>query len=93
MNFENDEIIMADEALGYLIDKFTDKEDGVRNLKRCLEILYTKLNLLRLMKPGENLFEEDLKIKVNFPITITNDIVDKLIKSTEDKGPPFGMYL
>lgn len=93
VNFENDEIIMSDEALGYMIEKFTDKEDGVRNLKRCLEILYTKLNLLRLMKPGENLFEEDLKIKVNFPITITNEIVDKLIKLTEEKGPPMGMYL
>ena len=55
-------------------------EDGVRNLKRCLEIIHTKLNLYRLMKPGTNLFEEDMSLKVEFPFTITKDVVDKLIK-------------
>jgi hypothetical protein len=52
----------------------------VRNLKRCCEIIYTKLNLYRLMKPDQNLFEEDIKLKVSFPITVTKIEVDKLIK-------------
>ena len=49
-------------------------------MKRCLEIIYTKLNLYRLMKPGTNLFEQDMALKVEFPFTVTKDIVDKLIK-------------
>ena len=60
------------------------KEDGVRNLKRCLEIIYTKLNLYRLMRPGSNLFEEDMSIKVTFPFTVTREIVDKLVKTNKD---------
>jgi len=70
------------------------KEEGVRNLKRCLEIIYTKLNLYRLMKPESNLFEEEMNLKVLFPYTVTKDIVDKLIKMDEKKNiVPFGMYV
>ena len=45
---------------------FCGDEKGVRNLKRCLEIIYTKLNLYRLMKEGTNLFQEDMNLKVTF---------------------------
>ena len=93
VNFTNNDIIIPDNVLNYIIEKFTDQECGVRNLKRCLEIIYTKLNLLRLMKPDENIFKDDFKLNINFPITLTNEITDKLIKINENKGPPFGMYL
>jgi ATP-dependent Lon protease len=68
----------------YIISHHTEKEQGVRNLKRCLEIIYTKLNLYRLMRPGTNLFESDMALEVAFPMTITNDTVDKLIKKVKD---------
>jgi len=55
----------------------------VRNLKRCLEIIHTKLNLYRLMRPGSNLFEENMSIKVEFPCDISKDIVDKLLKKSD----------
>ena len=61
------------------------KEDGVRNLKRCIEIIYTKLNLFRLMKPDTNLFDQDMSLKVEFPFTVTKDIVDKLIKKEKEE--------
>ena len=32
----------------YICDNLTEGEKGVRNLKRCLEIIYSKLNLYRL---------------------------------------------
>jgi ATP-dependent Lon protease len=80
IKFVNKEIIIQDESLHYIIDNYCDKEDGVRNLKRCLEIIHTKLNLYRLMKPNTNLFEEDMSLKVTFPFTITKEVVDKLIK-------------
>jgi hypothetical protein len=62
----------------------TKKEDGVRNLKRCLEIIYTKLNLFRLVKPDEKIFDKELDIEVSFPFTVTPKHVDIFIK-TEDK--------
>ena len=94
VRFNTDEIIIPDEVVQYLVDTHCNKEDGVRNLKRCLEIIHTKLNLYRLMKPGTNLFEEDMSIQVEFPLTITKDIVDKLIKvNKENVSALYNMYV
>ena len=84
VKFEANDIIIPDETIQYIIEHHCTNEAGVRNLKRCLEIIYTKLNLYRLMKPDTNLFEEDMSIKVTFPFTVTKDIVDKLIKRNRD---------
>jgi ATP-dependent Lon protease len=94
VRFNTDEIIIPDEVIQYLVDTHCNKEDGVRNLKRCLEIIHTKLNLYRLMKPGTNLFEEDMSIKVEFPLTINKEIVDKLIKvNKENVSALYNMYV
>ena len=83
VNFKKDDIIIPSETLAYIIETYTEEEKGVRNLKRCIEIIYTKLNLYRLMKPETNLFEQDLSLKVEFPFTVTVDVVKKLIKKDE----------
>ena len=88
-----DEIIIPDETLHHIIDNFCNKEDGVRNLKRSLEIIYTKLNLYRLMKPDSNLFEEDMALKVEFPFTVTKNIADKLIKKEKENNTLYGLYV
>jgi ATP-dependent Lon protease len=84
VKFSIEDIIIPEQSVNYIVDNHCNKEDGVRNLKRCLEIIYTKLNLYRLMKPGTNLFEEDMSLKVEFPFTVTKDVVDKLIKKNTD---------
>lgn len=93
VNFKSEDITITDEALIRIIDGFTDKEKGVRNLKRCLEIIYTKLNLYRLMKPDSKLFEKENTIKVTFPFTVTAEVINKLIKLGETSSVPFGMYI
>ena len=93
VNFKSEDITITDEALIKIIDGFTDKEKGVRNLKRCLEIIYTKLNLYRLMKPDSKLFEKENTIKVTFPFTVTAEVINKLIKLGETNNVPFGMYI
>jgi ATP-dependent Lon protease len=93
VKFNEKEIIIPDSAIQYIIENLCNKEDGVRNLKRCLEIIYTKLNLYRLMKPGSNLFEEDMSLKVEFPFTVTKDVVDKLIKKDKDATSLYGLYV
>jgi len=65
----------------------------VRNLKRCLEIIYTKLNLYRLMKPDSKLFEKENTINVTFPFTVTSEVINKLIKLNKSTSAPFGMYI
>jgi len=93
VKFDEGEIIIPDETIGYIIETHCKKEDGVRNMKRCLEIIHTKLNLYRLMKPGSNLFEEDMSLQVEFPLTITPAVVDKLIKRPEINMSYQSMYL
>tara|TARA_B100001175_G_scaffold317914_1_gene337505 strand:+ start:5828 stop:7927 length:2100 start_codon:yes stop_codon:yes gene_type:complete len=92
--FNSHDIILSDDVIEYIINDFTEKESGVRNLKRCIEIIYTKLNLYRLMKPDENLFETTIKIdkKVEFPFHLKKEIIDKLLNRTNKNDIPFGMY-
>jgi ATP-dependent Lon protease len=95
VKFSSEDIVIPDQAIHHIIEEYCMKEDGVRNLKRCLEIIYTKLNLYRLMKPGTNLFEQEMSLKVEFPMTVTNDIVDKLIKKDKEalNKSLYGLYV
>ena len=46
------------------------------------------------MKPGSNLFEGEMSIKVEFPFKVTKDIVDKLIKKEEQSfSALYAMYV
>ena len=94
--FKSDELIIPDETLTDIIgnDMITQEEEGVRNLKRCLEIIHTKLNLFRLMKPEKNIFAKNLDMEITFPITVTNDHVKKLIDCKEEPNQSFlAMYV
>jgi ATP-dependent Lon protease len=93
VKFQPADITIGEETLHYIITNYTDKEDGVRTLKRCLEIIYTKLNLYRLMRPDTNIFESEMSIKVEFPMQVTTAIVDKLIKKVVDNGGWHSMYM
>ena len=89
INFADKDIIIPDDTISYIIDNFTSGESGVRNLKRCLEIVCTKLNLYRLMKPGSNLFEEEKALDVQFPYTVDTDVIRKLIKVNDERSELF----
>jgi ATP-dependent Lon protease len=84
VNFKTEDVHIPDEIIEYIITNknLTKDEDGVRNLKRCLEVIHTKINLFRLVKMDEdNMFSKEINMKIEFPYTVTNGDVDKLIKS------------
>lgn len=91
--FNAGDILIPDETMKYIISQRTDGEQGIRNLKRCLEIIYTKMNLYRLMRPGTNMFEKEMNISVKFPMTITNEDADKLITIQKTDGNWRNMYI
>ena len=95
--FNKDDIVFTEEALLYIIENYTHKEEGVRNLKRCLETIIAKINIYNLSK-NENYDKNiplDFEIE-NFklPLTINKDIIEKLISKKEDNfKPPEHMYM
>jgi ATP-dependent Lon protease len=86
--FGEDEVVIPDETLKYIISNqaITMGEKGVRNLKRCLEIIHTKLNLFRLVRADNNMFAKDIELDVTFPFTVTKKAVDALIKNEEHQN-------
>ena len=84
VGFGPDDIVISDEVLSHIISNQAKGEEGVRNLKRTLEIIHTKLNLYRLVKPeATGIFETDMGLKVSFPYTLTRKDVDTLVKVEE----------
>ena len=80
----NQDITFSDEIISYIIETYTGQEKGVRNLKRCIEVIYRKLNLFQLMRPGTKLFDDNSSLLVEFPLTITRDLVDKMVKKQDE---------
>jgi ATP-dependent Lon protease len=89
VNFGVDEIVLSDEAIGYVIEKYGGSEAGVRNLKRYLEIIHTKLNLCRLMKPGTKMFDNNTVIPLSYPFNVTPEIINKLITQKDQTNNHF----
>lgn len=88
VNFKAEEVIIPDDAINYINNHaiFTKNEEGVRNMKRCIEIIYTKLNLFRLVKPDNKLFAKQLKMNISFPHTVTTHDVETFIKTDEKQS-------
>jgi ATP-dependent Lon protease len=83
IGFNKNDIHINDNVIEYIILKFCQKEDGVREIKRYIEELLLKINLLKLMKSNKN--NELLDISYNiynlsFPLNITIDIIDNIFK-------------
>ena len=93
VGFESGQIVFDDSVIHTLIEHHTQEEKGVRNLKRCLEIIYTKINLFRLMKPDTKLYDAFEFIKIEYPFQVTADIIGKLIKTEETPQWLSGMYV
>ena len=86
-------MVLEEDTIKYIIQHYTLEEKGVRNLKRCLEIVYTKLNLYRLMNGGSNIFKKDMSLTVTFPVIVTCKLVQKLIKKVEKNSVVSSMYM
>ena len=92
LNFDKDSIIFNDETLSYIINNYTEKEKGVRNLKRCIEIIFTKINLFRLSKKDNYLFKDKNFFEIKLPFKLNIDIVKQIIKKSKMNMSYINMY-
>jgi ATP-dependent Lon protease len=80
IGFNLGDIIINDDIIRYLINNYTENEDGVRNIKRVIENLFLKINLIKLMKDNNNLNCIEYKIiNLDFPLNLTVNIVKELL--------------
>ena len=96
-DFQEDEIIFEDEILKDIIEKYTGKEEGVRNLKRCLETIVSKINIYMLSYSDENnTIVDNLSFKLEdfkFPLVLRNKDVQSLLNIVNTDNPPEHMYM
>lgn len=94
VNFKIDDIKIGDKELEYIIENYTEGEKGVRNLKRCLEIIHTKLNLYRLMGNNKEFFQKNnMPTNIEFPCNVSEEIVRDFIQKRDMENIYFGMYI
>ena len=108
INFNTDDINFNDDIIKYIIENYTEKEKGVRNLKRALTSIVSKINILKLLskkKINENTSNDTISLDVNkksivtfdiksfsLPLNLTHKIVDSLLKKTEENTAKMMMY-
>ena len=83
IDFKEEDLVFTDEVLAYIVQNHTGEEKGVRNLKRCLEVIYTKMNLSRFTDTSTEFFKKGFIGNIKFPYTLTNSDIDKLVIKNE----------
>jgi len=87
----NIDIIIDKEVIEYIIVNKTQKESGVRQLRKNIEKIINRLNYDTLIGNFENLMTETLDDKQ--VIIVTRTYVDHVLKSQDDNTSYLNMYL
>ena len=91
-DYTNQDIIFTDEIITHIVDKYTESEEGVRNLKRCLENIVSILNIYNLTDNEDMIMESKIK-DFKLPIQLNNEHISALLKINNGDIPPPNMYL
>ena len=91
-NYTTDDISFSDETITHIVEKYTESEEGVRNLKRCLENIVSILNIYNLTDNENMLMESKIK-DFKLPIKLTIEHITALLKINTGDKPPENMYL
>ena len=67
-------------------EQMCKKEDGVRNFKRALQMIFSKLNLYRIMRPDALLFQNypQMPKTITFPHTVTKQDLEVFLKNKDE---------
>ena len=82
---------MSQDLIKHIIEHYAKEENGVRELKRCLEQITLKLNMLRMYNDKSLPFYiKDFKL----PFELKKEHIDIFLKKKESRDkPPMGMYI
>lgn len=89
----SERIGLSKEVLTYMIETYAADETGVRELKRCIESVVQKINMLRMYNAKELPFYiKDFAL----PFVVKKEHIDLFLKKREGQGGskvPLGMYI
>jgi ATP-dependent Lon protease len=98
-NFSNSDISFSKDSIEYIV-KGSSSDEGMRDIKRKIEIVVSRINTLLLTKREDCVV--DLKYKELYdyysqlPIVVQKEHIDTFlhqsISNNEPTPPPFGMY-
>ncbi len=93
---KNNDIIFTEEIVKYLINRVSNSEKGVRQIRFHIKDIISKTNYLFTFKGSQELLDKEkpsFYVKVTKPFNITTDIIDIFTKSsTKDTSPYSMMY-
>ena len=75
-------IIFNKNSIEYIIKNYCSLEPGVRELKRCIETILRRINVLKYSKKIKLNYSLD---KFKFPLEIQNNIIDELLQDRKIK--------
>jgi ATP-dependent Lon protease len=84
-----EKIAISKEILTYVVEEYAKEEQGVRELKRCIEQVTQKLNMLRMYNT------KDLPFHIPgfaLPFVVKKEHVDLFLKKKEQNTVHLGMY-
>ena len=86
-----EKVAISRDILQHIVDTYAKEETGVRELKRCIEQIVHRINMLRMFNVKELPFHIP---NFNLPFVLKKEHVDLFLKKKEvaDKVP-FGMYI
>jgi len=85
----HERISISKDILTYIIEEYSGDEKGVRELKRCIEQVTQKINMLRIYNSPDLPFH----IKdFNLPFIVKKDHINLFLKKKAVDAAPLGMY-
>jgi ATP-dependent Lon protease len=85
-----EKVAICREVIQHILENYAKEENGVRELKRCLEQIAQRINMLRMFNVKELPFHIP---GFTLPFVLKKEHVDLFLKKKEMGGkPPEGMY-
>ncbi len=87
----NERVAISKDILTNIVEEYASEEKGVRELKRCIEQITQKINMLRMYNSPDLPFHiKDFAL----PFIVKKEHIKLFLKKKEQQGlPPQGMYM
>ncbi len=87
----DEKVAIGSEVLDHILKEYASEEAGVRELKRCIEAVVQKINMLRIFNTKDLPFHIP---EFQLPFVVKKSHVDLFLKKRDLKDkPPMGMYI